>query len=272
MTIAEWLQSARQQLSDARISSAQLDAELLMAHVLKQSRTWLLAHSETTVDPHKKTQAQDYLTRRIHHEPLAYITGYKEFYGRLFSVSPQVLIPRPESEVVITLIKDVPDVQQAVVYDIGTGSGSLGLTVALEFPAVQQIILSDISAGALKVADHNRQRLAPDDSRIHLAQADLLPSSIVPQATIIANLPYVDTSWTRSPETAYEPQIALFAEDNGLALIIQLLDQAAHTLSSGYLILESDPCQHQAITKHATHLGFSLVSTHGFIQMFKWWL
>lgn len=266
MTIATWLSEAKVQLTEAGIPSAPLDSELLLSYALEKDRTWLLAHNEEVLLKAAEEKTNSLLARRLKREPLAYIRGWQEFYGRRFHVTPDVLIPRPESETIIELLKQLSAPLSGTLIDVGTGSGALGITIQKEFPKLQ-VALSDISPAALKVAERNSQEL---QAKISLVQSDLLQAT--PHADIIvANLPYVDPTWQRSPETQFEPALALFAKDAGLELIFRLIEQAASAklASHGFLFLEADPRQSLDIKTFAAKRGFTFVRSEGFILQFQ---
>jgi release factor glutamine methyltransferase len=271
--IKDWLHQATLQLVGAGIGSAKLDAEIILAHTLRKSRTYLHAHGEQILDPRQHEIADARLDLRLDRTPIAYIIGHKEFYGRLFRVTPATLIPRPDSEAIITLLKDiVPNnltlsgtTPQKLV-DVGTGSGCLGITAKLEFPELN-VTLLDVSRHALVVAGRNSTELKAD---ITAAQSDLLSQYPFQANYIIANLPYVDYSWERSPETNYEPELALFASHDGLQLILTLIRQVPSRLTSnGYLLLEADPRQHQAIIEACKSHALAHQKTDGFILLFQ---
>ena len=268
-TLKNWLDDASAQLHAADIASARLDAEIILAHCLRQPRTYVHAHQDDTLDPRTAEIADARLALRLDRVPIAYIIGHKDFYGRRFSVTTATLIPRPESETIIDLLKDIAPKNMSLlphepftIVDVGTGSGCLGITAKLELPD-SRVTLIDISPHALKVASSNATRL---DADVHILKSDLLAGYPLKAHAIIANLPYVDPEWDTSPETAHEPSIALFAGKNGLALIEKLIDQAALQLhSGGHLILEADPRQHDAIVAYsAGKKRFSLAKIDGF--------
>lgn len=272
-TINQWLQAATEQFERTDIPSAQLDAALLLCHMLGVDRTWLIAHAEESLARAALTNpggvrpggisvyGEKIVLRRLKREPMAYILGKKEFYGREFTVTKDVLIPRPETEALIELAKKYQFSGNIV--DVGSGSGAIGLTLAKELPAVT-ITLSDFSPAALEVAEKNAKQLRIKP--VTFTESDLLGywrEHKTPEQfdVIVANLPYVDKSWERSPETAYEPRLALFADDGGLALINELIEQTPAILKpGGYVLLEADPEQHAAIVEKAsqndlTHLA-----------------
>lgn len=271
--IKDWLHDAANQLMAIGISSAKLDAEIILAHTLRQNRTYLHAHDDESLSIRHREIADARLQLRLDRTPIAYIVGHKEFYGRLFKVNPATLIPRPESETIITLLKELTaqtaialDDSTTRLVDVGTGSGCLGITAKLEVPELD-VTLLDISRQALTVAETNAKRL---QAEVAFTRSDLLAAYPFSAQYVIANLPYVDPEWERSPETNYEPALALFAHDAGLALINKLLQQApSHVNMGGYLLLEADPRQHAAIIKSAKTHGFTLQQIHGFIVVLQ---
>lgn len=248
------------QLQGAGVATAQLDAELTLRHLLQQTRTWLHAHNDEPLTPEVVALGHAMLERRLKGEPMAYLLGVKEFYDREFIVTPDVLVPRPETESLVEVIKKYSPSGRLL--DVGTGSGCLGLTLALETSC--EVTLSDVSKPALVVARKNAKKLGV--TPVRYLTSDLLAHWLnhqkpKPFDIITANLPYVDRAWTdTSRELAHEPAIALYAADNGLALIKRLIGQAPKLLTpSGYLVLEADPTQHAAIIRHAQQ--FSHVET-----------
>jgi len=270
LAIKNWLTDASAQLSKAGIPSYKLDAEIIIAKVLNKNRTYLHAHIDDILDIDAMKLANKLLISRISRVPIAYITGFKEFYGRDFSVDPSTLIPRPESEDIITILKQLTLASQHLssikLIDIGTGSGCLGITIKLEFP-IFDVTLSDISESALEVAKLNAKNLLADVSIIH---SDLLRNYQSRPNVIVANLPYVDKTWDRSPETDHEPSLALFADDKGLSIIKKLIAQATEKLEhNGYLIIESDPEQHNQLTEYAKNKSFNMIAHRGYILVFQ---
>lgn len=232
-------------------------------------------------------QLEELLERRVKREPMAYIVGEKEFYDRTFAVTPDVLIPRPESEAIVDLLKKIIELRPPVggsnlevrkrglqIVDIGTGSGCLAVTAKLEWPETK-VIAIDTSKEALRVAKKN--------ARMHKADVSFLSGSLLEpiqnskfdpptggqNSILIANLPYVDTNWDVSPETTYEPVRALFTSDGGLLLIKKLIRQAAAKLTiSDSLLLEADPRQHEKIITFAHNKGLEFTIKDGFILQF----
>lgn len=251
MDVSDWLREATKQLKDIGIDSPRLDAELILAETLRKPRTYLHAHLDEVIDPRRIDIADARLGLRLDRVPIAYILGYKEFYGREFQVTPSVLVPRPESEDMISLFLDLSagDIDQTkTLIDIGTGSGCLGITAKLERPNIS-VTLTDSSQEALEVARQNADLLK---ASVKIRKQNLLIGQVEPLDYILANLPYVDEAWEVSKELKHEPKQALFAAENGLALIFKLIEQSPrHLRHGGWLLLEADPVQHQRILKHA---------------------
>ncbi|MBO4855479.1 peptide chain release factor N(5)-glutamine methyltransferase [Candidatus Saccharibacteria bacterium] len=245
MNVSLWLKSASQSVN-------LLDAELILAHFLGAERTFLHAHPDSELSEEIAQKANLALERRQKHEPLAYITGVKDFYGRQFIVTPDVLIPRPETEVLIEIAKGFKPTK---ILDVGTGSGCIAITLAKELPNAQ-ITGVDISEKALKIAQNNAQKY---HAKVNFRQSDLLNGLENTEKfdLIIANLPYVDRDWGwLGLELQFEPKTALFAEDGGLELIKKLIQQAPeHLEQGGCLLLEADKTQHQKIVDFAVKTG-----------------
>ena len=263
MKVKDWIHLHTKVLQEAGIRSARLDAELILSDTLKVRREWLTAHNDEEIP---KNTAQKNIKRRTRREPLAYIRGWKEFYGRDFIVTPATLIPRPETEEIIEILKLYQP--KGRLLDIGTGSGAIGITTKLELPDLD-VTISDNSSHALVVARKNAERL--DAEPLEIVKSDLLShwfdhSLFQVFTVIVANLPYVDRDWERSPETAYEPDDALFADNGGLFLIEKCISQSIQLLEkNGLLLIEADPRQHNQIVTFAKKNGFSLYQKKGFI-------
>lgn len=240
MNLHTFVTKATRRLTDANISTARLDCLVLAQHVLGKNKAWILAHPDYEPSEEQMRALHAFIKRRSKRHPVAYLTGNQEFYGRSFAVTPDVLIPRPETEALIEAAKNA---QPKTVLDVGTGSGAIAVTLALETTA--QVTATDVSPTALQVAKNNALHL---NANVVFKQSNLLKDITGRFDVIAANLPYVDRRWQRSPETAFEPRLALFAEDSGLRLITRLITQAQNHLAlNGRLILEADPRQHQAI-------------------------
>ena len=264
-SVDTWLAAAAAQLRTADIASSRLDSELLLSYVLQRPRHWLHAHGDSTLLHEQQVQAEQLLTRRLQHEPLAYLVGHKEFYGRDFVVSPAVLVPRPETEQMISLLLQLIQPTQRTIVDVGTGI--LAITAQLELPQCQ-VDAYDISPEALAIAQRNAQQHGT--TSVNFIQSDLLAAAQQRYDVVLANLPYVNPTWQRDDrETAHEPALALFAKDDGLALISTLLAQTEQWLApSGLLILEADPCQHSRIIARATAYQLTHMQSEGYALAF----
>lgn len=268
--ISTWLQDATRQLAAAGIDSAKLDAEIILAHTLQHPRTYLHAHGDELLTPRQAEIADARLHLRVERTPVAYIIGHKEFYGHMFKVTPSTLIPRPESEDMIDLLIEADrqlhlPLRTRRLVDVGTGSGCLGISAKLALPDLD-VTLVDVSRYALKVAEENAKTLEAD---VLCLQSNLLTDYPFTAHYILANLPYVDPEWERSPETNYEPELALFAEQEGLSLIFRLIEQTPERLvRGGHLLIEADPRQHPAIIRAAKRQDLVLAASRGFILDF----
>lgn len=276
-TAENWLKKAAQKLQNAGIASAQLDAELILARALKIERTTLHANPQKKISKLKLFHANNWLNQRARRVPLAYIFSEKEFYGRDFFVNQNVLVPRPETETLVEITKQIAEQiyaekagEKVKILDIGTGSGIIPVTLATELGEKVEVCASDISLKALAVANLNAKRILGYE--ILLFTSNLLakiPSKTLQETEIItANLPYVNRAWinfTEANELHHEPQIALYAEDGGLELIKNLIQQTETCPKLKFLVLEADPEQFAEIETYATQFGFSNSETQNYI-------
>ncbi len=258
-TVGRALISAAQRLSETSSETARLDSQVLLAHVLNQNRSWLFAHHEYELSEGDCRRYADLITRRRRREPVAYLLGRKEFYGLEFAVDQRVLIPRPETELLVDLVlAQISDRKgrPVVVADVGTGSGAIAITVAVHAPEAK-VYGIDISQDALEVAVENGQRLAPETGPLFL-EGDLLSPLPEPADVIVANLPYVadeEYSGLQSDVRDYEPRLALKAGVEGLDLIERLLEQLPSNVApSGAVLLEISPRQGEIVQKMAQEL------------------
>ena len=263
----------RENVKNAEIVSANLDAELILARVLGIERTTLHAYPNRRLTRQQVFHANNWLNKRLKRIPLAYIFHEKEFFGRKFYINESVLVPRPETETLIEVTKELAQNNDKIL-DVGTGSGIIPATLKLELPKTVEIFVSDISLHALAVANLNIKRLTSKE--IQLFESNLLdkiPSEILSQITILtANLPYVDRNWVNfeaQNELHHEPQIALYAEKNGLELIFSLLEQAQDLPNLQKIILEADPRQFEQIEQKAIQLGLQKIKSKDYIIAFS---
>jgi release factor glutamine methyltransferase len=254
MTTRELLAAATATLKEAGCDTPRLDVELLLMHIWHIDRTGLIMRMPDAVPEEVQQRLTPLLERRCRREPLAYITGLREFWSREFTVTPDVLIPRPETEHLIEeLMRLYPDSHAALHFcDIGTGSGCIAITLACEYPHAR-IVATDISDAALEVARANAVKHGVA-SRIDFFQGDMLaalPPAAGPFDAILSNPPYVAEAEMAglAPELAHEPRHALTDCRDGLHFLQQLADESAsHLLPGGHLIVETGPCGLPAAT------------------------
>lgn len=277
MKLKGWLKEAKEKVSS-------IDAELIAVAAFGfVGRTDIVLHWD---DEYDTTEADKLVEKRISGMPMAYILGYKEFYGREFMVNPSVLIPRPETESIITSVLGIVDVEKlkdVTIVDVGTGSGCIPITLKLELNSedvLSEISAVDISEPALETAQENATKLLAD---VKFFRSDLLSEVEGLPDIITANLPYVDMSWDwTSPDLKFEPALALYAEDGGLIYINKLIDDiherrmkeieesTVSDMASRFLILEADTSQHDIIIKYAKERKFELISKDDFIITFRY--
>ncbi|MFA6908478.1 MAG: peptide chain release factor N(5)-glutamine methyltransferase [Patescibacteria group bacterium] len=247
MTIQEALLSAFSTLQRAHISSVHLDAEVLLASVLRKPRSYLLAEQSRKLTATQLSRFRACIRKRAQGMPVAYLTGSKEFYGLDFFVTKHVLIPRPDTESLIdVVIAQTPRDTDIRIADIGTGSGCIAVTLAKYLPSAI-ITAVDISRPALGVARKNARRHEVL-SHIRFMQSNLLASFGQERFDmIIANLPYLTPS--QVARVPFEPRKALDGGRLGLELIDRLLEQAPRHLSElGKVVLEIDPGQTKSLS------------------------
>jgi release factor glutamine methyltransferase len=260
MTLLQWLKHAASRLESAGVDSFKLDAQLLAGKALQKERSWILAHGDESVDSEVE-QLESLLYRRIKREPLAYILGYREFYGRSYTVSPAVLIPRQETEDLIeTILSYIPNDEPLKILDIGTGSGCIPITLKLERPQTE-VFAVDISSEALELARVNAKNL---HAEIQFQQSDLLNS--LDQNSkfnfIVSNPPYIRNDFSMAPDIKlYEPHLALFGGEKGWEIYERLVhDAPKFLLPNGYLILEHGYDQKDILIGLFTANGWRLVT------------
>jgi len=249
LTLKQVLSRARGILAENSIEDAPLECELLLRHALNLSRTQLYLGLDHELRPKQEEAFWHLLKRRLDGEPTAYITGHREFYGLDFYVDHRVLIPRPESELLVeTALGLAQNYPLSTIAEVGTGCGAIAISLALSLPEAK-IYATDISAAALEVALVNCQKHGVVD-KVHLLHGNMLDP--LPEAVdlIIANLPYVKQSeLARMGSARFEPRLALDGGSDGTERIRQLCRQAGGKLRpSGFLLLEIGQGQKRAVT------------------------
>jgi release factor glutamine methyltransferase len=244
-TIHEALTRARTHLSATDPNTASLDAAVLLGHVLGLSRAVLYAHPERQLSAEELARFEALLERRTRGEPVAYLTGHKEFMGLDLLVDRRVLIPRPETELLVeSALQEVQERLQKSqnfadlrVADIGTGSGAIALALAAHAPQLALIYATDLSAEALELARENARRLGVEE-RMRFLEGDLLEPLPEPVDLLPANLPYIAAGEPLAPTLRdYEPHLALFGEEDGLGHLRRLLVSAPPHLKPGATLL-----------------------------------
>jgi release factor glutamine methyltransferase len=242
------LQEARARLADTS-QNPRRDAEVLLAHLLGCDPVALLTHPERLLSPVEADQFESLLRRRLASEPMQYITGKQEFFGLLLEVSPDVLIPRPETEhLVEAALERFGREANARIVDVGTGSGAIAVALAHALPR-SRVTALDLSPAALEVARRNAERHGVSE-RVTLLQSDLLAA--VESAdfdVVVSNPPYIAEGEVLEPQVAnYEPQSALYAGPTGLEIYERLIPQARKVLRhQGWLMMEIGYGQQSAL-------------------------
>jgi release factor glutamine methyltransferase len=221
VTVQDALGSANAVLERAGSDTSRLDAELLLASALGVGRERLVLDAASDVDPAVLVRLGRLVARRCAHEPVAYILGRKEFRHITLVLDDRVLIPRPETELLVEV--GLTLARRARVLDVGTGSGAVALALKDERPDLE-VWGSDVSPGAIAVASENARRLGLE---VGFAQADLLEGAPAGLDAVLANLPYVSEGSPLAPELSYEPRSALFAGADGLDVIRRLATMLA---------------------------------------------
>lgn len=265
MNLSTLIASATQQLSDAGILTARLDCLVLLEHVINHDRTWIAAHADETIAPKAQRAFEELLARRLKREPVAYIVSHKEFYGLEFAVTPDVLIPRPETEALVEYaITRTP--KNAHVLELGTGSGCIAVALKKHRPDLH-LTATDISSAVLDIAESNARS---HDVSIQFIESDLFSRLQGQDSTfqlILANLPYVPDDTRHEPELDYEPRLALYAGDDGLDLYRKFFaDVKRYLAPDGAILIEASPVQHKGLKDLAAQHGFALKEVTEYIS------
>jgi release factor glutamine methyltransferase len=239
-------------------SAARLDAEVLLAHTLDKPRTRLRGWPDDPVPANQAARYRELIARRADGEPVAYLTGMREFWSLSLEVTPETLIPRPETERLVEVaLASLADGQSLVVADLGTGSGAVAAAIASEHPACH-VIATDVCPRALAVATRNMARLGLGNVRLRRGNwCDALRGERY--ALIVANPPYIasgDAHLTRG-DVRFEPRLALSAGDDGLDAIRVVIESAvAHLLPGAVLVLEHGHQQAPAVRELLRRHGY----------------
>jgi release factor glutamine methyltransferase len=244
--------------------TSRLDAEILLSHCLQKNRSYLKTWPEKTVDAELSNRYQAFIAQRLQGAPIAYLTGSREFWSRSFKVSPDVLIPRPDSELLIELsLKQIPKNQSCKIIDLGVGSGILAITLALERPDAE-IFAGDISEKALNVAKFNASRHNAEHIRFLLSNwFDAVQAREFD--FVISNPPYIakHDQHLQQGDLRFEPDIALVSEENGLKDIRLIAEQSRGRLKkAGQLFIEHGYNQQLEVQTILKKLNYCQVTTH----------
>ena len=257
MTVAQALTHAR------ALGVDRLDAQLIVAHQLGQSRSWVIAHDDAALGSLQGDALQAAFARRAAGEPLAYVLGEEEFHGLLLYVDANVLVPRPDTEVLVDwaleLLAGVAGTTAPRVVDLGTGSGAIALSVKYGWPDAA-VLATDISASALEVARGNAQRLVLAVAFTQSAWWSALPDQRFD--LVLSNPPYIAGGDPHLPALRHEPALALTPGGDGLAALREIIEgAAAHMATGAWLLLEHGYDQAEAVQALLRARGFDGIAT-----------
>jgi release factor glutamine methyltransferase len=264
MTIQNWLLTATEQLKSADIATARLDCLVLLEDETGHDRSWLLAYPEHVLQIEILQKLNTKIVQRAQHTPLAYLRGKAEFYGRTFQVNEHTLVPRPETEIIIDMLRALDLPAQPTILDVGTGTGCIAITATLELPNAHASAC-DIDPACIQIAQTNAQSL---DATVDYVVSDLLANVADHYDVITTNLPYVPIDYAINKAASHEPTLALFSGTDGLDLYRTFFNTVG-ALGPKYILTESLPEQHMAVTELAKTAGFHMQKIDGFIQLFS---
>lgn len=292
MNISLWLQRYELQLKQSSIATSRLDALILLEDATGKDRAWLLAHPEYKLTSAQCSILNDQIERRAKHEPLAYIRGKSEFYGREFIVNEHTLEPRPETETMLDLLKQLTERSDLSVLkktstskiksltkpkgptfrlvDIGTGCGAIAIMTKLLFPEAK-VFATDIDKKCIQIAKANAEK---HNVSIDFRQGNLiepLSNVDVTGSILLCNLPYVPDSHTINQAAMFEPKHAIFGGEDGLDLYREMFNQIDSLKNKPkYVITESLPFQHSDLAKIAEVSRYKQTNQQDFIQVFMY--
>jgi release factor glutamine methyltransferase len=262
-TIGQWLIEASRRLAQqADAATASLDAQLIASEVTGLSRASLYAHPERTLNTQAVQKLDDLLQHRCAGVPLAILTGKREFWSMELKVTPGVLVPRPDTEVLVEIVIQLaPTVPAGSIVDLGTGTGAIAIALALEL-AGRQVFAIERNATAVDVAASNIQRYAP--GKVHLIQGNWLSSATDQSMAIIAaNPPYLASNDPHLSGLAHEPGDALISGAQGLDDLETIIQQCTRVGKSGALLLLEHGCEQGESVKALLHCyGYLGIKTH----------
>lgn len=270
-TIAELILDASGTLREAGVAEPRLDAGVLLAHVVQRDRTFIITHSDDPVQDDVIAEFQEVIARRASGEPVQYITGHQEFFGLDFEVSNAVLIPRPETELLVeTAIELLSSDEQPFICDVGTGSGCIAISVLHQVPAARSLAI-DVSERALQVAKRNAQKHGVTD-RIMFLLSDCFAALAESHSLdmVVSNPPYVGCDalgGLQREVREFEPRVALTPGGDGLSIIERLIEEAPLVLKRrGYLLLEIGFDQRDKVLKLVDPERWNVIDVHKDLQ------
>lgn len=261
-TVQSILSNAQEALAECS-DSPRLDSEVLLGHVLGTNRAKIYANPDLPISKEQALEYQELVNGRVTGKPVSHLTGSREFWSMNLQVTPAVLVPRPETELLVEMALELLPAEEAcTVLDLGTGTGAVAIAIGLERPEAT-VIATDRSTAALDVARKNLARHCPE--RVTLKEGNWYAAVKNQRFNIVvSNPPYVSTEETEQtdPELRFEPRHALYSGTDGLDDIRLLVDGAAdHLEPGGWLLLEHGYDQAEAVTELLKHAGFIDIET-----------
>lgn len=254
-TFFDFYKKTVKELKENRISSAEIDAQIIFEFATKKSREFLLLNPDYELKKSETVKIKKNVKLRCTHYPISYITGEKEFFGLDFDVSPDTLIPRPETELIVEKALEFIEAnknRELSILDVGTGSGNIIISIAKNTKSIEQKIIffaSDISDKALRVAKKNNKK---HQTKISFIKSDLFSNIRGKFDLVIANLPYVPEGESGNDEIRFEPKEAIFSGRDGTTTILRFLKQAKkHLAKKGEILIEADPRNIKKIQEYA---------------------
>ena len=261
MRVEHWLLQAKQQLEQSGSDSARLDAEILLGYALDKNRTWLYTHSDYALSDVEFESLNGLLEKRIAGQPIAHLVGERDFWSLTLEVNASTLIPRPDTETLVEWALELPLLANARVLDLGAGTGAIALALASEQPS-WQVIGVDKSDDAVQLALNNAQK--NQLQQVEFKSSDWFEQVAGSFDLIVSNPPYIDGQdpHLQQGDVRFEPISALVAEQQGLADIVHIIDQAPHYLrDQAWLLIEHGYQQAEQVRELLKDKGFQQVET-----------